>query len=628
MTVPPSAAPPSPETPHVFALHGVRLVSDVLLPPYHALSDDRSFDGPVPQSDHAVSLCELVLRRGPVSVRLDGPCQVHGLWQVGDAEALLVLDRVARLRLEAAGPITYTLETGADLHDLAALIWGTVLPMALAWRGQVVLRGTALSDGREVLLLVGDAAAGKTTLALALLERGWRLVSDGVVVLTHGSTGSWLVPSGLPAMRVWPDVFKRVAIEGGSAVRDKVGCAWVCREVETAPGPVRTIVRLSAQVGRPGGFVDRLHGKTAYRAIAEACLPSISAPSGRQGRELMVVSAAARLLSVFHLGRAEHDAEATVRLLDAALEGRMADGSGAACAPSVPACAPSMPGPPPEAAPPRPGYIWLASFPKSGNTWMRALLSAWLAHSDCLDVNDLLGSGPVLSRAAFERWCGVESAVLTAEELLGLRAAFMASLPLPERVAGRLVKTHEARLEAAERLYAPELTAGVVYLVRNPLDVAVSFAHHMGRPIDETITLMARSELTISAQRETLHPQLPQRVRGWSEHVASWLESDLPLVLVRYEDMLVDPEAALRRVLDLAGFEATGASLAAAVDAARFERLQAQEREHGFAERSRAARTFFREGRAGGWRERLTAAQVARVVADHGAMMERLGYLP
>jgi hypothetical protein len=68
--------------------------------------------------------------------------------------------------------------------------------------------------------------------------------------------------------------------------------------------------------------------------------------------------------------------------------------------------------------------------------------------------------------------------------------------------------------------------------------------------------------------------------------------------------------------------------LAEAVDRSSFDKLREQEEKVGFRERPKTAERFFREGRAGQWKEVLAPAQIERIVKDHGAQMERFGYLP
>ena len=96
---------------------------------------------------------------------------------------------------------------------------------------------------------------------------------------------------------------------------------------------------------------------------------------------------------------------------------------------------------------------------------------------------------------------------------------------------------------------------------------------------------------------------------------------------MRYEDRLADPADTLGRALAFARIDVAPDAIEQATQATGFERLQAMEDSAGFADRPRqATRPFFGEGRAGGWRDALTKRQAARIEADHGEMMARLGY--
>jgi hypothetical protein len=104
----------------------------------------------------------------------------------------------------------------------------------------------------------------------------------------------------------------------------------------------------------------------------------------------------------------------------------------------------------------------------------------------------------------------------------------------------------------------------------------------------------------------------------------------MPLLLVRYEDMLANTASELSRVADFLGLhegEGTEASRKAA-DAAEFSNLRRQENERGFREKPQTAARFFREGRAGEGKEVLPFHLLKKIGADHGDVMERLGYQP
>lgn len=273
------------------------------------------------------------------------------------------------------------------------------------------------------------------------------------------------------------------------------------------------------------------------------------------------------------------------------------------------------------------GYHWLASYPKSGNTWLRLALGSLARGGQAPDFAVADRFGPVASdRAAFDLLLDVDSADLTADEAESLRPRLY-EFEAGWRAEPQLLKVHDAwtLTPAGEPLFPPAQTLGVVYIVRDPRDVAVSLAHHLDADIDQTIAFMGRADAALAAGGRSGPTQLRQRLLTWSGHVHSWLGTPNPLLL-RYEDMLTDPAAALERAARHLGWETPPDAVAKAVAATRFEALRKAEERNGFLERSGPEVRFFRRGVAGGWRDTLSAAQAARIEADHGEVMQELGY--
>ena len=275
--------------------------------------------------------------------------------------------------------------------------------------------------------------------------------------------------------------------------------------------------------------------------------------------------------------------------------------------------------------------VWLASYPKSGNTWLRAVLTNYLRPAATpAGINSLVGKPLADDREHFDNYLGLNSSDMAASAVDRYRPRFQEvladALPSPW-----FVKTHCAWrrvVDGEEALFSPEATAGVVHLVRNPLDVAVSWAHHHRFGIDDAIRRMNDPAAAEANPKDSAVVILPQRLSTWSGHAASWTEqSELRVHLARYEDLLADPIAGFGAIVRFAALPWDAERLARSVENAKFERLRAQEERVGFGEKHPPALSFFRAGRAGAWREVLTHAQVEALVAAHGSIMRRFGYL-
>jgi hypothetical protein len=99
------------------------------------------------------------------------------------------------------------------------------------------------------------------------------------------------------------------------------------------------------------------------------------------------------------------------------------------------------------------------------------------------------------------------------------------------------------------------------------------------------------------------------------------------VAVFRFEDLKTRSLESFTAAARFAGLPSDESVIRRALGFSSFEELRRQERAHGFAERGRHARAFFREGRAGGWRASLTGAQVDRIIGGHQRVMRRFGYL-
>ena len=275
--------------------------------------------------------------------------------------------------------------------------------------------------------------------------------------------------------------------------------------------------------------------------------------------------------------------------------------------------------------------VWLASYPKSGNTWVRILLANYLSGAqEPVDINHLLVSSMASARGPFDQCCGIEASALDESLVDRLRPAVYRRLAA-DSSDDLFMKVHDAWSETVpgQPMFPADVTRAVVYVVRNPLDVAVSAAAHWDVEPDQVVEWMCDPDYCYNAAATRLPDQLRQFLGSWSDHARSWLDrSALPSHLVRYEDLHVDPARELTGLLGSCGLCCDPGRVRTAVDFSDFRELQRQEGAQGFRERPLTSREpFFRRGEAGAWRDELPATLADRLVQAHGETMLRFGYL-
>jgi hypothetical protein len=271
--------------------------------------------------------------------------------------------------------------------------------------------------------------------------------------------------------------------------------------------------------------------------------------------------------------------------------------------------------------------IWLASYPKSGNTWLRAFLHNLLSDGqEPYDINQLARFTAGDSSMHWYTHLDPRPAEsFSKEDIAALRprAHEVIAQAFPQAA---LVKTHNAMVaDRGTAMITMQHTAGAIYVIRNPLDVVVSYANHNGLTFDRMI-----EALNTPGHQTNNNADNCYEVRGsWSEHVSSWTGNRDPRVrAVRYEDMLQRPGETFGALCKFLNVPVERERLDSAIERCSFGVLQEQERLRGFNERSSRTERFFRVGKAGQWRKVLTSLQVDKVVAAHRDQMARFGYWP
>lgn len=275
---------------------------------------------------------------------------------------------------------------------------------------------------------------------------------------------------------------------------------------------------------------------------------------------------------------------------------------------------------------------WVGSYLKSGNTWVRLLLTAY-ERGGLEDLNDSgkfgnLDLNTYFHRSVSPRGLGHEDTSF----MPILRGA--ALLHMAESIQDRslTLKTHHANADLYGFPMVPvPFVSRFIYVVRDPRGVAPSLASYLGLPIDEAIEFMADKDARVTRAAEGEPDDLRHLfyiLGSWRLHVISYLnEERFPCLVVRYEDLQRDAAGELVDILEFMERDVDEDRVEAAVEACRFDRLQEMEDEQGFEEHIGDGKRFFRRGEADSWKDELTEEQEQRIKVDQGDAMRALGYL-
>jgi hypothetical protein len=271
--------------------------------------------------------------------------------------------------------------------------------------------------------------------------------------------------------------------------------------------------------------------------------------------------------------------------------------------------------------------VWLASYPKSGNTWLRAFLANLIANRPSpVPLAELPNYGRLEAEPElYTRIAGQPSTELEFAQLCALRPQVHAAIAAaaPKTV---FVKTHSmAGVLDGVPLVTPAVSAGAIYVVRNPLDVVISMSHHFGIDLDAAIDYLNNDNS--ATENSTLF--VTEFLGSWSMHAKSWADMESERILIlRYEDLLEKPAKWFGKVARLIGLDSDRGRVDRAIRHADFRALAELEKHDGFVEVPIKSKRFFRAGRSNQWREKLNRDQIARIVAAHREQMQRFGYVP
>lgn len=269
---------------------------------------------------------------------------------------------------------------------------------------------------------------------------------------------------------------------------------------------------------------------------------------------------------------------------------------------------------------------WLASYPKSGNTWVRMFLNCYATQFP-VNINTVFQYVVIdLRPEVFQMMSPRSLTEMSIREQFMYYPGAMVNLIKLANTKDVTVKTHNAKASVGGIAIIPaDLSAGAVYLIRDPRDIVISVSHHFGKNINESIQMLNEKNRAGMTKHGLYHMFM-----SWEDNVISWTNNnkDVPTLVIKYEDLLTQPEPAFNAILDHLQIKTDDheARFKFAMEQTTFENLQKNEDKNGFIEKVKGDK-FFRVGKSGQWKDILTKYQVKMITDYNGEIMERYGYV-
>lgn len=269
--------------------------------------------------------------------------------------------------------------------------------------------------------------------------------------------------------------------------------------------------------------------------------------------------------------------------------------------------------------------VWLASYPKSGNTWMRVFLANYLANRpEPLSINEVhrFGMGDSIPRM-YNMVAGRQIDTSDIDLVLSLRDRVMQGI-VANNADVNFVKTHNVRSQAmGVELIPDKYSRSAIYILRNPLDMLLSYARHFGLSSEDAVQAINSSSNANAPDGSTVW----QFLGSWTDHVKSWTQGpQFPVLALRYEDLLDDPKTHFAKALAHIGVPVDEARLERAIQFSSFDELSSQEAKTSFVEKSPNNEKFFSKGKSGQWKTDLPPELIEKVRRYHKRMMKKYGY--
>jgi len=283
-------------------------------------------------------------------------------------------------------------------------------------------------------------------------------------------------------------------------------------------------------------------------------------------------------------------------------------------------------------------FIWLASYPKSGNTLVRSLLASYFFSKDGIYNFSLIKNIKQFPNIKLFENLGID--IKNEREVIANYIRVQQSFNKKEST--QFLKTHSYLFNIENNAFTDlNNSLGVIYIVRDPRNVVTSFANHSSISIDECANHLINEWFSRGNLNSFNYTEKTTLYSGtWASNYKSWkpFKSQGKYLLIKYEDLINKKEEILLKMLKFIyklnkkNFEVDKVKFKNVIDSTSFERMKVLEKEVGFNEskinkKTGEKITFFNLGKKNDWKEIITPTIKEKIENAFKEEMKELGYL-
>ena len=278
--------------------------------------------------------------------------------------------------------------------------------------------------------------------------------------------------------------------------------------------------------------------------------------------------------------------------------------------------------------------IWISSYPKSGNTWIRYFLGNYFFNKENKFDPDIIKNIRKfhLDKEIIEK---VSSKEDFKKNPYNVSKYWIESQKKLDFKYGNVVffKTHNALININNNEFTNDvLTLAIIYIVRDPRDVAVSYSKYRDLDYNKIIDHMIAKNLEIPFVRQSDNWSDIEITGSWCFHYNSWKNgiNKIPRIIIRYEDLLSNSLETFTNVIvflsNILNFKADLEKIKSSNELSSFESLSKYEKKEKFIE-NKSKTNFFRTGKSGNWEKILSKDQIKKIEKNFEKEMKELNYL-